>query len=90
VKALEETDTSGSGQDSVIDDENAEQPSSSPEPVMPEESLEQGELSPEPAPDQEEAENPASKAKYVISRKPAANKRLRKIRVVKPKVRVVH
>jgi hypothetical protein len=39
---------------------------------------------------QDEPEQPVPSSTHVITRKPAAQKRQRKIRVVKPKIRVVH
>ena len=44
---------------------------------------------PEPVTDIEDSEKPALSSRHVIMRKPKAQKRLRKVRVVKPKVRVV-
>lgn len=70
--------------------EDSEQTIASPEPVTPKEHLEQSASSPEPATAYEDPEKPASSAGHVIKRKPMARKRLRKIRVVKPKVRVAH
>jgi hypothetical protein len=78
---------SGSLLEQPDDSEKAE---SSPEPVEVDEGLETSASSPESVELEEDTENPASSAEHVIIRKPMVQKRRRNIRVVKPKVRVVH
>lgn len=70
--------------------EDRETAASSLEPVMPLENPAEQASSSDPVTVQDDAEKAASSAGHVIRRKPQAQKRQRKIRVVKPKIRVVH
>ncbi len=72
-----------------VQPEDSEKAAVSPEPAIPEEDLEKSEVRLEPVTGQENTVKPESSTEHVIIRKPMTQKRLRNVRVIKPKVRVV-
>lgn len=92
VRDHEDPEPVGANPESIptpVQPEDSEKAAVSPEPVMPEEDLEKSEVSLEPVTGQEDTVKPESSTEHVIRRKPMTQKRLRKVRVIKPKVRVV-